>query len=154
MCTAFLSGLSHRTRDSKVGTFHRAPRSPGRPELTPLRHTGNVEQMGRVSRGVAIAAVAVLCGFVAMVLTVVVTFLLHSPALLSACSASRPGGRQVCTPPTWGWLVLAAGVVGAVAGGVVTQLILRQKARALAKAAPPVGQLSDCVPRRQLDAST
>jgi hypothetical protein len=127
------------------------PRPPGRPELTTLRHTGNVEQMGRVARGVAIAAVAALCGFVTMVLTVVATFLLHSPALLSTCS-SRLGGPQVCTPETWKWLVLSAGVVGAVAGGVVTQLILRHQARALAKAAPPVGQLSDCVPRRQLDA--
>ena len=120
-------------------------------ELTPLRHTGNVEQMGRVSRGVTIAGVAVLCGFVAMVLTVVVTFLLHTPALLSACSISRPGGQQVCTPPTWEWLVLSAGIVGALAGGVVTQLILGHQTRSHAKAAPPVGQLSDCVPPRQLD---
>jgi hypothetical protein len=123
---------------------------PGRPELTPLRHTGNVEQLGRVSRGVAIAGVAVLCGFVATVLTVVVTFLLNSPALLSSCSLSRPGAPQVCTPPTWEWLVLSAGAVGALAGGIATSFVFRHQTRSRASAAPPIGQLSDCVPDRQL----
>ena len=94
---------------------------------------------------------AALCGIVAMVLTVVVTFLLNTPALLSTCSFSRPGGSQVCTPMTWEWLVLGAGVVGAVAGGITTSLVFRHQARSRASVAPPVGQLSDCVPARQLE---
>jgi hypothetical protein len=93
----------------------------------------------------------VLCGFVAMVVIVVVTFLLNSPALLSGCSFSLPGGPQVCTPPTWEWLVLSAGVIGAVAGGIATSFVFLHQSRSRANAAPPAGQLSDCVPTRRLE---
>src|SRR5665213_1432432 len=70
-------------RSSSSATCPLPPGAGRCSELTPLRHTGKVEQMGRGAQGLAIAGVAVLCGFVAAVLAVVVLFLIHSHLLFS-----------------------------------------------------------------------
>ena len=105
--------------------------------------------MGRGAQGVAIAGLALLCGFVALVLTGLVLFLLHSDILFGSCQVFPSGRPQVCTPQTWKWILSSAGVVGAAAGGIGASLFMRHQTRLHDKLAPPVGQLSDCVsPRR------
>lgn len=99
-----------------------------------------------------------LCAFVAMLLTTVVLFLLHSDIVFSVCSTSVSTsssgshyGPQVCSPQSWQWVLPSVGVVTAAVGGIGTCLLLRRQARSHDEAAPPVGQLSDCISPRRLD---
>ena len=114
--------------------------------------------MGRGAQGLAIAGVAVLCGFVAAVLAVVVLFLIHSHLLFSSCEvpqAFNSGGHlvttgpQVCTPQRWRWVAWGAAGLGAAAGGIVTALLVQHQTRSQQRSVQPTGQLSDCVPHRR-----
>lgn len=93
---------------------------------------------------------AVLGGITALVLTAFVLALLHSSIIFSSCTTTT-SSPPVCTPQSWKWVLSGAGVVGAAVGGIGTFLVIRHRARSHDRAAPPVGQLSDCVSRQRLD---
>jgi hypothetical protein len=108
--------------------------------------------MGKGSQGVAIAGVAILSGFIAVVLTVVALVLFHQAGIfLSSCAVSPSGRQYACTPQTWKWVLTVAGVLGAGVGAVVASLVFRHQTRSHDKAAPPVGQLSDCTSSRRFE---
>ena len=91
-----------------------------------------VERVGRVSLGVIVAGVAVLAGFAAMTITLLVIGLSgHFWGILAqACPVALPGRPpQACPPSPWLWAFPAAGVLGAAAGAIGANLIWRKRVR-------------------------
>lgn len=90
---------------------------------------------------------AVLGGITALTVTAFVLVLLHSHIIFGACTTSSP---PVCTPQSWKWVLSGAGVAGAAITGIGTFLLMWHRPRSHDRAAPPVGQLSDCLDKPRI----
>lgn len=97
--------------------------------------------MGRFSLGVIVVGVAVIAGFAAMTITLIVIVLSgHFWGILAQACPVAPSGRplQACTPQSpWIWVFPAAGFLGATAGAIGASLFWRNRVR------PPVPTIFD-----------
>jgi hypothetical protein len=118
--------------------------------------------VGRVSLVVGMVGAALVCGFVALLLTIFLIVVFdEAHILMNSCSTTvatpaqgvSHSAPQTCTPASpWNWVVTLGVVLGAAAGAIGTYLFLgRNKNRSQDRIVPPVGQLSDCVSARRLD---
>jgi hypothetical protein len=84
--------------------------------------------VGRFSLGVIVVGVAVLAGFTAMLIALLIIVLSgHTYIFLGSCTVSR---HPVCSPVNpWSWTIPAAGVLGAAAGAIGTSLIWQNRVR-------------------------
>jgi hypothetical protein len=111
---------------SSTGSAALAGRRPNSNGLMLL----HMERVGRFSLGVIVAGVAVITGFAAMTITLVVIGLSGNIWVLTQACSGSAGGRQVCTPYSlWAWAFPAAGVVGAAAGAIGAHLFWRNRVR-------------------------
>jgi|ERR1700676_4637975 len=85
--------------------------------------------MGRVARSFLVLAAALICGAVALVLTLWIMVLVDSHTVLGSCgTVTASGSRLICTPRSaWSWLPLITAILGGAAGGYGVSLITRRR---------------------------